>query len=298
MTAQESFGGLTIACALFLGSMGSMADAADLSPQPPCRCASKHEGLAKLESGLAAIGGGTTGYVEGHLHKSESKLENGELKGAGWALRGTVHTGLPDGWNIQLDGAYHEGKIDDLRLTSFSGTLHAYQRHPDRYALGAFLQGSKAKARLSSLLAPPSAEQKLTDTVGGLEGAYFLDNMTLIGKVGFGKSSLAGLDADHLLAEAGIRYYYNDNIRFDLEGGIDRLSSDEARYDVTSLSALANYRFDERPFSVFAGYRHETAKVKTHATSDKVRTGTLMAGARFHFGSGSLKEEERHGPLW
>lgn len=148
------------------------------------------------------------------------------------------------------------------------------------------------------LLAQHIADIKKFIVFGG-EVAIFTDIVIFHGQLGFGQASYSGFKADHLLAKAGARLYATDNIRFDVEGTLNRLSGFGGKADLCTVSAIGNYRFDQFPATVFGGYQHDYGKVSVGgSTLGDATAHTFLTGLRFHFGSSTLKYEERKGPLW
>lgn len=162
------------------------------------------------------------------------------------------------------------------------------------------MQGSRFGSNVLDLAAGlVGADKHVFDYVGGGEAAIFTDIATFHGQLGFGQASYSGFKVDHLLAKAGARLYATDNIRFDVEGTLNRFSGYGAKADLYTLSAIGNYRFDELPATVFGGYQYDYGKVSAGgSTLGEANVHTLLTGLRFHFGSSILKGEERKGPVW
>lgn len=241
-----------------------------------------------------------SGFVEGSFAYGKGKI--GDLSGDGsrWALRGTVNAEAHTSWNIQLDGLYSRMSVDPVDVDSLVGAAHIYHRVPDAYAIGAFVQGSRFGSNVLDLAAIVlGADEHAFDVVGGGEAAVFTDIATFYGQLGFGQVSYSGLKADHLLAKAGTRLYATDNIRFDVEGTLNRFSRFGGKADLYTVSTIGNYRFDQLPATIFGGYQYDYGKVSVgSSTLGDATAHTFLTGLRFHFGSETLKDEERKGPLW
>ncbi|MFC5991806.1 hypothetical protein [Limoniibacter endophyticus] len=233
---------------------------------------------------------GMTGNVEGALAKSENDL----LDSRNWSIRGSVNARVSGGLNIQGDLGYGKHDFDFIGDgSSYYGTLHGYYRPEEVFAVGAFIHG--AKTDLDAL----GSADLLETRMAGLEVAWFSDAATFYAQGGYGKTDLLGLDADHLMGRLGIRYFLADNIRIDAEGTVNRLSTDIGDIDHASAKALLNYRPDGLPVSVYGGYRKDWLEPKSGGASPgSTDSQSILAGLRFHFGSDSLKEEERNGPIW
>ena len=140
-----------------------------------------------------------------------------------------------------------------------------------------------------------------TTTWGGVEAAYFLDTWTLHGALGYGQASVEDfddIDADHYMGSLGARIYATDNLRFDVDGSLHRISENDLDYDLRSVKLTANYRLDAFPVTLFAGYKYTNEELSGLSASVSGDTSTLFGGLRFSYGSTTLKEEERLGPVW
>lgn len=277
---------------LSLSHAGFAADADRVLFQHPVRY-----DPAEIEANYASEH--ISGFVEGSFAYGKGEVGGFSEDGSRWALRGTVNAEANTNWNIQIDGLYSRMSVDPVDVDSLVGAAHVYHRVPDAYAIGAFVQGSRFGSNVLDLLAPLWADKYVFDYVAGGEATVFTDIATFHGQLGFGQASYTGLEADHLLAKAGARIYATDNIRFDVEATLNRLSGFGGKADLYTVSAIGNYRFDQFPTTVFGGYQYDYGKVSAGGTTlGDAKAHTFLTGLRFHFGSGTLKDEERKGPLW
>ncbi|OOG66576.1 hypothetical protein B0E45_25325 [Sinorhizobium sp. A49] len=229
---------------------------------------------------------GVTGYIEGAYG---SVIDSpGDIDADAWALRGAVNFDAGGGFNLQTDLGYTSASIENANTNNYSGTLHGYYRD-NVYAVGAFVQAARLDAGFDS---------HINDYMGGIEGAYFQDTWTIHGAAGYGQARWEGFDADHYMAALGARFYATDNVRFDLDGALDRITASDIDYDISSLKLTANYRSVYFPVTVFGGYKYANEEVSGFGSSVSGDTGTIFGGLRFSYGSNSLKEEERLGPVW
>ena len=290
--------GGSFTCALLLSRVGFAADADRVLLQHPVRY-----DPAEIESTYASEH--ISGFVEGSFAYGKGKIGDFSDNGTRWALRGTVNAETHTNWNIQLDGLYSRMSVDPVDIDSLVGAAHVYNRVSDAYAVGAFVQGSRFGSNLLDIASEIIGTDKYAfGIVGGGEAAVFTDMATFYGQLGFGQVSYTGVadtkfKADHLIAKAGARVYATDNIRFDIEGALNRFSGYGGKVDLYSLSAIGNYRFDEFPTTVFGGYQYDYGKLGFGGTTlGDGKAHTFLTGLRFHFGSDTLKDEERKGPLW
>lgn len=217
----------------------------------------------------------------------------------GWALRGAVNFDTGTGVNLQADGGYGQTDIDDADYDNTYGAAHVYYRPTQDYALGAFFQSSRLGTGFASsgLL----GSDDVTDNSGGIEAAYFDVLGTAYTQLGYGKSEWIGVDADHYFGKIGSRLYLTDNMRIDGELGLHNFDFDvaDAKLDLTTASIIGNYRPDSMPFTVFAGYRFDRASLEISGIEfEPEKSHTLVTGLRYNFGSSTLKQEERSGPVW
>ncbi|MBB5045268.1 hypothetical protein HNQ66_004705, partial [Shinella fusca] len=65
------------------------------------------------------------------------------------------------------------------------------------------------------------------------------------------------------------------------------------------VALTINYRPESVPVTVFSGYRFDQIEPSMSGASlGHANVSTIFAGLRFSFGSSSLKDEERNGPVW
>ncbi|MEM9734149.1 MAG: hypothetical protein AAF903_11805 [Pseudomonadota bacterium] len=230
-----------------------------------------------------------SGYVEGAIDIHSGR--DGKKDEDRWSLRGTHSVNFAKDLNVQVDVAYR--KIDGCCAddSTFSGTFHLFKRDPKRFAIGAWghmAQNEDAIGKTNDLLA------------GGLEAAAFMGEISILGHIGIGVNETDTTEQDVTIGGLEGRYYATDNIRFDAKLNMDHTQlSKLAEHTSTHFALQANWRMDQAPVSLFAGYRYEREFLDIEgANLDPSEADVLYVGARFHWGSDTLKQEERHGPLW
>ncbi|HXV29794.1 MAG TPA: hypothetical protein VD840_05635 [Sinorhizobium sp.] len=266
----------TTTFALLFLSSSNVALSADLY-EPPV------EPAAFGEPVVEAVSGGIRGYIEGSYSTSVGDEDDVDMDA--WGLRGAINVDVGSGMNLQADLGYAAVNFDNTDIDKYDGTLHGYYRN-DLYAAGAFFGASRYDIRDSN---------DIKDYLGGIEGAFFQDTWTLLGAAGYGQAEWSGFDADHYMGALGARWYATDNIRFDIDGTFDRLAKNSEDFDIQSLKLTANYRPEQFPATLFAGYKYSDVELPTSYSG---HTNTIFGGLRFSYGSNSLKEEERQGPIW
>lgn len=243
--------------------------------------------------------GRVTGNLEGSFNKGKTDLF--DLDNRTWALRGAMNYDAGSGFNVQGDVEYGRTDVEDFDFDRLAGTAHVYHRPTQDYAIGAFGQVTRFGTDFFDNMGVTGLDTDITDKMAGIEGAWFNDLATAYIQLGYGQASWAGEDADHLMGRLGFRYFITDNIRFDIEGALHRFSHAEtdADLDVRTLKTVANYRPDGTPVSLFAGYRYDEWEPSVSGISRGTeKNHSIFAGLRYHFGSVSLKAEERSGPIW
>ncbi|ODR91301.1 hypothetical protein A8M32_10915 [Sinorhizobium alkalisoli] len=227
--------------------------------------------------------GGITGYIEG----SYTKGMDDDVDTDAWALRGAINIDAGSGMNLQMDLGYADVSFVNTDIDKYDGGLHGYYRD-ELFAAGAFFAASRYDIRGSN---------DIKDYLGGIEGAFFQDTWTLVGAAGYGQTEWGGFDADHYMGALGARWYATDNVRFDVDGTFDRLAKNggDEEFDIRGLKLTANYRPEQIPVTLFAGYKYTDVELPSSFSGD---TNTIFGGLRFSYGSDSLKEEERRGPIW
>lgn len=244
--------------------------------------------LSVLPFGLAHAGDGSTaaalpwsGHVEGYF--GLATLPGVTVRAAGGTAR--ANASFAQKWNA-------EGEIfgDSLfnsagNLAAFGGAAHLYWRDPSSHALGGFITTNGLWGD-GNLFATHTR-------VGGQAQAY-LDNVTLYGQAWYGQERTIGnpVPLNEWGGRSMVRWFANDNLRFD--GEVTWLTVSGGGIQASGIIAAlqANYRFTDKPVSVFARYQVD------HPMQDAAFVGDLhrfTLGARWSFGSSSLKEEDRYG---
>lgn len=240
--------------------------------------------------------GGVAGFVDTYYSRSTS--EDADFDSNTWGLRGSINAGA-SGANAQLDGSVGWVDQDGGEATQYSGTAHLYYRPQMDYAVGAFAHLAKTDTVVYGLGGTSDVETK--DYLFGAEAGWFTDLASFTLQGGFGKLDADGTEANHLLVGLGMNYFLSDNIRFDSGLNYHRLDVEDldTTIDVVSLQTTLNYRADDLPVSIYGGYRldHLTPEV-AGVKLDSASTNTFLVGLKGHFGSNSLKDEMRNGPIW
>ena len=257
--------------AFYLGASAS-ASAADRYIYNPNGTFSKRGGAGPQSS-----------PVSGFLKSAVGRTDSGNYL---WSLRGSVASPLTKSLNAQFDVGYERIETNGAQPSTIFGTAHLFLRDPAKYAAGAFVHVGHNE------IAGTSAQSY----IGGLEAAAFLGNFTVMAQGGIGTTSTGNNEIYSAKLEG--RYYFTDDARVDAQVSHNRSDTGLIDLQTTEVAVTGNYRSSESPVTFFGGYRHEFAKASGGGASVSTDAGLYFVGAKFQFGSSSLKDEERQGALW
>ncbi len=274
---------------LLTGLAGAMISAPVAAEEALTRYAHKGDGQYELSGGgQDAVDRRHSGFLQSSAAYVD--IPDAGADGLGWSLRGSHNSSFGSPLNVQIDGTYETVEIDNFTSDNLIGALHFYYRDPQSFAAGVFVQGSRNTTDLDA-----RSEGILT----GLEAAVFTDNITILGQAGVGHTYFPVGSSEMLHVKGEARFYVTDSVRFDAEASYNMTEVAGFDLNTTEAAITANYRPDGKSASLFAGYRYENAslEVPTLAATD-LDSHSFILGARFHYGSASLKDEERNGALW
>jgi len=239
-----------------------------------------------------------TGNLEASFNAGKTDLT--DLDNKTWGLRGALNYAFEGGLNVQGDIDWGQTSLDDNDFNRIAGTAHIYYRPVEDYAVGAFAQTSQYGTDLFNPIGFGGViDDKITDTIGGVEAAYFTDLATAYGAVGYGQAEFGIADMDHTMGRLGVRYFLTDNLRLDAEGSLHQFSFEDVDLDARSVKTVVNFRPESMPTTFFAGYRYDEWESSVSDISlAKEKNHSILAGVRVSFGANSLKDEERNGPIW
>ncbi len=226
------------------------------------------------------------GYVQGSYAR---QMDNGDAQT--WGLRGSANVHVGQGLNIQGDAGYANVSASGFTEhgNQYAGQIHGYYRSEAGYAAGAFFSAGQSEWGRSDA----------TSYTWGVEAAYLMDNATVYGRAGLGSVDTGLADFDQAMGAVGARVYASDNIRFDVNAYMQNLTYSVIDIDRSAVGITANYRLAQMPLTVFAGYQYQKEERSVGRWFSASADGNILfAGARYSFGSSSLKDEERNGVLW
>lgn len=247
------------------------------------------------EASIAQPFGGAAGFVDTYYSRSTS--DDADIDSNTWGLRGSLNAGAGDA-NVQLDGSVGWMDQDGGKATQYSGAAHVYYRPQMDYAVGIFGHMAKTDTTVYGL---GGADSEAKDYLIGAEAGWFTDLAGFTLQGGLGKLDVDGTEANHMLIGLGMNYFLSDNIRFDSKLAYHNLDVTDldTKLDVVSLETTLNYRLDDLPLSIYGGYRFDNVKPEVAGVKlDSVSSNTFLVGIKGHFGSNSLRDEMRNGPIW
>lgn len=207
----------------------------------------------------------------------------------GVASAQTGYVGL-DYTNVDIDGADSQdafGVSGSVALTGHVAIDAGVSDSDDSTAWGAtghlFQNDSQA---LYGVFAGVSDNDVSTTWAAGVEGQYYMNNVTWAGAISYANNDDADIDAWGVNGEG--RYFINDNFR--LEAGLGYFDLGGSADDSAITAGFGGeYQFAAAPVSVGLGYSHlefDTADASADAVS---------ATVRYNFGGGTLSDRDHSG---
>lgn len=223
--------------------------------------------IAALATPLAAHAE-TPGYVDlsfGQWTSSGNDVDTTTLGGSG-------AVDLTGNWRAQFDG-------EALRLSSGGDgfTLNSLAAH-------AYYDGGEWA--FGGVLSSNDFGEGAAWTLGA-EGQMDVGAFVVEGEVGFGTIEGFGSDADTRHANVSATWYATPN--FSVAAGYD-YSDIEQDFNDTVLHLDGEYKFDNSPFSLIAGYASHD--------SEFIDFDTWQVGLRYGFGDDTLRDRRQNGPRW
>ena len=120
----------------------------------------------------------------------------------------------------------------------------------------------------------------------GLEGQWFLSNVTFDGSLSYADFSDVDFEATHVQIDG--TYFATPNLGF--QGILGYTDTDSSGVDWTTYGVGMEWRFDNSPTSLTLGYRN--------ADADGFDSDVWSIGLNFDLGTGSVQERMNSGPGW
>lgn len=231
----------------------------------------------QIGAALAADFGGTDTYLYSRQPLAQALVEIG---GGIWSYSGSTYGAisaagaanipLTGGWNLAPELSVVSVFSSSVG-TGVAGVVHAFYRDPQSHALGIYAGGVGNSAGAGSAF------------VVGLDGLLYMPRSTFYAQAGYFSGASVGQGGQIV---GTVRYFPSDNTK--LQGSLGYAASN-AGISVFGVSATAEQRFDQSPFSAFLT---GTYLASTTSAADQ---GSLMVGARMYFNNETLFQNDREG---
>lgn len=199
-----------------------------------------------------------------------------DVDGDGVGLEASLAFGAEEGWGTQFDVNWADADDSD----AFGGKAHLLNRS-GALAYGAFLGFSNVADSRS--------------WTAGVEAQTFMDAFTIGGALAYNNFED---EAKGLGASGEVRFYPSDDLRLSAGVSYDALDFDDEDADLVSLGVGAEFRLPGSPFSIYGTYSRSETDLEMLGVDVDVKADVFMVGARFNFGSGTLKARDRSGPAF
>lgn len=221
--------------------------------------------LAAVAFAAPAFAQDASGFVGGSYTYTDAE----GLESDTWGLDGAVAFAPAESLGVQFDAGYARTEVESFDAEdAYNANIHLFTRN-DSWAFGGFAGLTEADDTTAWNL--------------GVEGATYLDNLTLAGALAYGSSDDLGVDAWGVGGEA--RYFVTDNFR--LNAGLGWADAEDD--SVLSLGLGGEYQLSSTPFSVHYAYNH------FKFDQADIETDQFTIGMRVSFGGQSLKGRDRSG---
>lgn len=236
------------------------------------------------------------------------------LDNTGAALRGraTFEAALAERFGAQIDGVLgHEwnsfkgfGTSTDDPTTTATLAAHLFWRDPNVGLIGAIGQYTHHDTDLDE----GSFKVSITDenTFAGLEGQYFLGNVTLYAQAAYRSGTLtesgAAIDGDGVALAGQARYFIVPNWLVAAKASYDRMTYDlpfsgatDLKIDGWTAGLRSEYRLAAMPVSLFGELTYGEKTYKQFGSEVGEKDTRAMVGIQYNLGTGTLLERDRAG---
>jgi opacity protein-like surface antigen len=205
-----------------------------------------------------AAANAASGYVD------LSYADNGDFDVNSWAVNGSAV--VPAGQlNLQFDAGFTRTDFDGDNVTTGAGAVHLFHRN-DKFAVGGVVG-----------VADPGIYTY------GLEGAMYLDRVTLSGSASILTDDLDLFDDEPTVLNLGAKFFVTDNVS--IGASYSNFDTSDFGESVDSWGLEGEFK-TSGPASFFAAY----------STTEELDLDTWSIGMRWNFGDATLKARDRSGP--
>lgn len=216
------------------------------------------------DAGVGSIGG-TLGLSQVELMGDEATVETSAVDVA-------VATDIA-GFTVTIDGAFNKPIDNDDNVdSSVGGRIHGSKAFGD-FRAGAFFGSSEVLGDYMQSY--------------GVEGQYYLSNVTVSGSVAY--ETVDDLDVEAVSFGGDVAYFVNPNFR--VNGGLGFTNFDAgagAETDGWQTDIGGELKFGDSPFSAFANFNHSELE------DLDLSVNSFTFGVRLSFG-GDLQTRDRKG---
>ena len=271
-----------VAAAGLLAALASASSAA--------AAGASHTTAPSIADGFVSVAGGGAvfDYEDGSSQTARGLSVEGMASGS---YQFSTTLGFQGDAVFRSQGITFDGQTYGYTDRSFDGALHAFYRD-EAYLLGGFAQLGTDQITVDG----SSLGASLDRAYAGAEGQAFLGNFTVYGQVAGERLTEGGMSvATGFLGNAEVRYFLTPNLKIEAHVGDEHLSVDSSSYsiDIAKAGIGAEYRLDDKPFSLFAKY--DFARETASGSSGSLTDNRLLVGVKFNFGTDTLFNRDRSG---
>lgn len=176
------------------------------------------------------------------------------------------------GFTVTIDGGFNTGLDDDDGVdSSVAGRIHGSKAFGD-FRAGAYFGSSEVLGDYMQTY--------------GVEGQYYMDQLTLSGSVAY--ETIDDVDADAWSVAGDVAYFISPNFRVNGGLGFTKIEAFGGDADAWQGDVGGEYKFGESPFSAFANISHAELE------DADLSVDTFTFGVRLSFG-GDLQTRDRKG---
>ena len=255
--------------------------------------------------------GGFDGFISGATGQGQnSNILNSNGHGSVNQLRASVAYTGKDGFGAQLDNVYERQQKLPSDIISAASTTdmagHIYYRNAT-WLGGVFAQRRTFDIKSNSYYGingngAASLHAPIDRTFYGVEGQYYLKDLTLYGQVGRQELGLLpGYSPTGNLINTEARYFMNDNWRaiagygYNKLNGVSNINALGSNGKTSTYSLGTEYRFQNTPLSVFAQYDSLHQNYSSDVGSFNSKSNKFLVGVKMNLGKETLRQRDRDG---
>jgi hypothetical protein len=221
---------------------------------------------------IAAFAVGSAAHADGYVdagYTSINPSSGSNLDGLGFG--GAAGVQLSTNWTAQFDAHWNRYSAGGSDVTFSSGAAHATYRAPDWSAGGYVSAGDVLGSGIYGI---------------GAEGKYYIDRISLGGRIGYDTIDNSGIDAWD--GDISGKYFFTDNLS--AAAHYTRISiTSSSGADVNVYGLGGEWKASSSPFGVFASYD------RLDFSGSSGTADIWQIGARWSFGGDTLLKREHSG---